>query len=65
MYHTKSLIMKKLIVIVLLAFFAVGVTSCVDSTETDPVIPEVQLDDQESGTGDEGGEEESAPPRVG
>ena len=57
--------MKKLIVIVLLAFFAVGVTSCVDSTETDPVIPEVQLDDQESGTGDEGGEEESAPPRVG
>ena len=60
MYHTKSLIMKKLIVIVLLAFFAVGVTSCVDSTETDPVIPEVQLDGDNTSVEEE--EEESSNP---
>ena len=38
--------MKKLTIILLLALFTVGFTSCaVDSTETDPVIPEVQIED--------------------
>lgn len=38
--------MKKLTITLLLALFAVGFTSCaVDSTETDPVIPEVQIED--------------------
>lgn len=34
--------MKKLLVILLLAFFAVGITSCAEEyTETDPVLPEI------------------------
>ena len=38
--------MKKLTIILLLALFAVGFTSCAaDSSETDPVIPEVQIED--------------------
>ena len=37
--------MKKLTIILLLTLFAVGFTSCAaDSSETDPVIPEVQID---------------------
>lgn len=34
--------MKKLLVILLLAFFTVGITSCAeDFTETDPIVPEI------------------------
>ncbi|MCE7994167.1 MAG: hypothetical protein HEP71_19420 [Roseivirga sp.] len=34
--------MKKLLVILLLAFFTVGITSCAeDFTETDPIAPEI------------------------
>lgn len=36
--------MKKLLVILLLAFFTVGISSCAeDFTETDPIIPEVNV----------------------
>lgn len=49
--------MKKLFVILLLALFAVGVSSCAEeSLDTEPVIPEVnqevmdQLQDQKSTT---------------
>ena len=38
--------MKKLTITLLLALFIVGFSSCaVDSSETDPVIPEVQIED--------------------
>ena len=47
--------MKKLTIILLLSLFAVGFTSCADSSETDPVIPEVQIDSVE---GEEEAEEE-------
>lgn len=50
--------MKKLTIALLLALFVVGFSSCaVDSSETDPVIPEVQIEDP--GTDSE--EEESGP----
>lgn len=53
--------MKKLIVILLLAFFTTGITSCaVENFDTDPTVPELQLDDQASGA-DEEEEEESGP----
>jgi hypothetical protein len=48
--------MKKFIVILLIAFFAVGISSCAeDYTETDPIAPEISVTDdapanQESGT---------------
>ena len=49
--------MKKLSIILLLALFAFGISSCAeDPMETDPVIPEVnqelmdQLQDQKSST---------------
>ena len=52
--------MKKLTIILLLALFTVGFTSCaVDSTETDPVIPEVQIEDPGSETEEEREEEGS------
>lgn len=36
--------MKKLLVILLLAFFTVGITSCAeDFNDTDPVVPEVNV----------------------
>lgn len=39
--------MKKSIVILLLAFFAIGLTSCAeDFTETDPIAPEISLIDE-------------------
>lgn len=57
--------MKKLIVILLLAFFTIGVTSCaVENFDTDPTVSEVQLDDQASETEEED-EEEGAVPVVG
>ena len=38
--------MKKFIVILLLALFTAGITSCgTENLDTDPVIPEVQIDD--------------------
>lgn len=38
--------MKKSIVILLLAFFAIGLTSCAeDFTETDPIVPEISIID--------------------
>ena len=34
--------MKKLLVILLLAFFTVGITSCAeDFNDTDPIVPEI------------------------
>lgn len=50
--------MKKLLVILLLAFFTVGITSCAeDFNDTDPVIPEISNtvdgpDGEESGKKD-------------
>lgn len=44
--------MKKLLVILLLAFFTVGITSCAeDFTETDPIVPEISstIDGPEDG----------------
>lgn len=53
--------MKKLTIILLLALFTVGFTSCaVDSTETDPVIPEVQIEDPGSSVDEEEEEEGGA-----
>lgn len=38
--------MKKFIVILLLALFTAGITSCAtENFDTDPTIPEVQIDD--------------------
>jgi uncharacterized protein YxeA len=55
--------MKKLIVILLLALFTGGITSCaVENFDTDPTIPEVQLDDQAGETEEE--EEGSTGPIV-
>ena len=52
--------MKKLTIILLLALFTVGFTSCaVDSTETDPVIPEVQIEDPGTSVDEEEEEEAS------
>lgn len=57
--------MKKLLVVLLLALFTVGITSCgTDSSETDPVIPEVQIDDPGTDTEEED-EGESGGPGVG
>ncbi len=36
--------MKKLLVILLLAFFTVGISSCAeDFNDTDPIVPEVKV----------------------
>ncbi|GAB5523511.1 MAG: hypothetical protein Roseis2KO_13830 [Roseivirga sp.] len=46
--------MKKLIVILLLALFTAGISSCAsEGFDTDPVTPEVQLDDQAGETEEE------------
>ncbi|GEM_PF-5677757 len=46
--------MKKLIVILLLALFTAGISSCAsEGFDTDPAIPEVQLDDQAGETEEE------------
>ncbi len=57
--------MKKLIVILLLALFTAGISSCAsEGFDTDPVIPEVQVDDSGSDT-DEREEEEGTGPGSG
>lgn len=54
--------MKKLIVILLLALFTAGISSCAsEGFDTDPVIPEVQVDD-EAGSADDDEEEVLIPP---
>jgi len=54
--------MKKFTIIALITLFAIGFTSCAtDSTETDPVIPEVQIDNPAG----EDDEEELPPPSSG
>lgn len=54
--------MKKLIVILLLALFTAGISSCAsEGFDTDPVIPEVQVDDQ-AGSADDDEEEVILPP---
>lgn len=50
--------MKKLIVILLLALFTAGISSCTsEGFDTDPAIPEVQLDDTQSSVEEEEEEE--------
>ena len=52
--------MRKLTVILLLTLFTIGLTSCgVDASDTDPVIPEVQIEDPGSSVEGEEEEEES------
>ena len=52
--------MRKLTVILLLTLFAIGLTSCgVDASDTDAVIPEVQIEDPGSSVEGEEEEEES------
>ena len=45
--------MRKLTVIFFLALFAIGFTSCTDTSDTDPVTPEVQIEDPGSTEGEE------------
>ncbi|MCE7994165.1 MAG: hypothetical protein HEP71_19410 [Roseivirga sp.] len=54
--------MKKFIIILLLALFTAGISSCAsEGFDTDPVIPEVQVDDQAGETEEE--EEEGIEPQ--
>ncbi len=54
--------MKKLIVILLLALFTAGISSCAsEGFDTDPVIPEVQVDDPGTSVDEEEEDEGGGP----
>ena len=46
--------MKKIIALFFLVMFAVACSDANEDTIPDPVTPEVQVDNQQSGTGDNG-----------